>query len=98
MIEGRLVLSSNRGRYAIGDPDNGPDLSSNRHVEVKLGDRWIPGRIEYDHDAIYATLGPQVLEDVPKLKDAPRGIGGYYFNAETGETCGLCVGMEVRVL
>ncbi len=47
-----LAKSSNSGRYAL-DSANGPDLSSGMHIDVWLGGRWIPGRIEYAEREYY---------------------------------------------
>ena len=42
-----LVASSNRGRYALDDPDHGHDLTSGEPIAILLGGQWIPGRIEH---------------------------------------------------
>jgi hypothetical protein len=42
-----LVASSNRGRYALDDPETGHDLTSGEPIAILLGGQWIPGRIEH---------------------------------------------------
>ena len=96
-VEGSLVLSDNRGRYAVGHATNGPDLSSGRSIQVFLDGRWASGVVEYYPDSIYASMGPQTLEEVPLMAERPKAIAGYYFAADGGGICGLCVGMKVRV-
>lgn len=98
ITEGTLVLSSNRGRYAIDDPTYGPDLSARLCILVCIGNQWVPGRVEYNHDPIYATLGPQTLGEVAQMATKPKAIGGYYVELDGGEIVGLCVGMRVRIL
>jgi hypothetical protein len=86
MNEGILIASSNRGRYAF-DEDMGPpypDITSGQPLDVYLGGRWIPGRIEHA-GAVYVTNDNRVM-------------AGYYFLAEQGGDCGLAVGMKVRIL
>ncbi len=83
MREGILVQSSNRGRYAIGDPDTGPDLTTGNTLEVLIGGRWIPGSVA--HAPVYAIAA------LPHQK-----VSGYFFVTRTGETCGFCAGMRVR--
>ncbi len=85
-VEGLLVLSSNSGRYTIGDPQEGIDLTSGTICEIFFGSRgeWIKGTVEHDAHGIYAQEGN------------PRGHGGYYFIGPGG-ICGLVAGMRVRV-
>ena len=46
-----LVTSSNRGRYALDDPETGHDLTSGESIAILLGGQWIPGHIEHSgHD------------------------------------------------
>ena len=99
-MEGTLkVSSSTRGRYTLCvDGEEYGDLSSGQGIEVRVGGQWVPGRIEYDHDAIYALLGPQTLGEVAQLRDAPRAIGGYYVEVDGGGVLGVCAGMTVRLL
>ena len=42
-----LVASSNRGRYALDDPETGHDVTSGEPIAILLGGRWIEGRIEH---------------------------------------------------
>src|SRR5579859_6842610 len=97
-MEGTLVLSSNRGRYAIDDANEGPDLTAGLRIEFKLGGQWLAGTIEYEHDPVYALLGAQTLSEVAQLATRPKAIGGYYVLLDGGGICGLCVGMRVRLL
>jgi hypothetical protein len=75
MTEGKLVHSTTQGRFAVGDAMYGPDTSSGRAMQVRLGPQWISGRAEYAHE-----------------------YGGYYFIADDGGICALCVDMYVRLL
>ena len=78
-----LVPSTNRGRYALDDPD-GSELTSGQPVTLLLGGSWTLGRVEHGN-YLYA------VESIGR--PAQRG---YYFLAEDGTVCGLCVGMQVR--
>ncbi len=80
----RLVASSNRGRYALDEPD-GPDLTAGEAVAVWLGDHWTLGQVEHA-GRLYA---------VERTGQAERG---YYFLAADGSCCGLCTGMRVRLI
>jgi hypothetical protein len=79
-----LVASTNPGRYSLDTPD-GRDLTGGDVIAINLGDQWITGRVEHSHYAVSAANGE-------RLRD------GYIFAAPTGGICGLCVGMEVRLL
>lgn len=83
MIEGQLVPSAISGRYAINDPNAGRALTQGDKVQIFLGGEWIPGGIEYAGN-IYTSQG-RPLEH------------GYYFVAKHGGSCGLCIGMRVRL-
>lgn len=88
MTEGTLVLSSNRGRYAIATTETGPysDLTSGDHCEILLGGHWIAGSIEHG-GGIYAD------EDLPHTAHK-----GYFFIADLDRRpCGLCLGMRVQI-
>lgn len=77
-----LVPSTNRGRYALDDP-NGPDLTSGDDLTIRLGKHWIAGHIEAGRR--YASEHTGQTER------------GYYFIAVDGNVCGLCTGMQVRI-
>jgi len=87
-----LVPGSNSGRYALDEPD-GPDITSGQSLEIRLGETWIPGRVEYSRE-LYVNMGMQYWGEPPR---EPRVIDGYYFEARGGGICGLCAGMEVRL-
>lgn len=78
-----LVPSTNRGRYALDDPQ-GYDLTSGQPVSVLLGDCWTLGQIEHKR-LLYASVRTGQAEP------------GYYFQALNGTVCGLCIGMSVRL-
>ena len=44
-----LVPSTNRGRYALDDPD-GSELTSGQPVTLLLGGSWTLGRVEHGND------------------------------------------------
>ena len=88
-----LVPSTNRGRYALDDPQ-GYDLTSGQPVRLLLGGYWIEGRVEHsnfptkkypDGAGMYSMTGKDGLHI------------GYYFSANDGTVCGLCTGMSVRL-
>ncbi len=83
-----LVPSSNRGRYALNDPETGHDLTSGEPIAILLGGRWIEGHIEHGRER-YASEHLIVQRVLP----------GYYFIArDDGAVCGLCRGMQVRLI
>ena len=88
MREGTLIASTNRGRYALDDPDEFPpfrDLTSGDVCEIFLGGQWVRGSIEHAN-MLYAD---EVTNRIER---------GYYFVASNnGGTCGLCVGMKIRL-
>lgn len=91
MQQGKLIFSSNRGRYRLCttgsvpmEGEDYPELSSGTVVEVCIGRQWIKGSIE--HAPVYATQ--RVSGGV---------ISGYFFIAKDGGVCGLCEGMKVRI-
>ncbi len=63
------------------DRPNGVDVTAGTRLLVLLGSRWISGIVE--HGLVYS--GEDGIER------------GYYFIADSGESCGLCAGMQVRV-
>jgi hypothetical protein len=82
--EGKLQASPNRGRYKIDSISL--DLTSGDPCEIWLGGRWVSGAIEHRARAYHIADSPHI------------GLfRGYYFVAEDGGVCGLCVGMRVRV-
>src|SRR5260370_42704792 len=131
-----LVPSSNRGRYALDDPETGHDLTSGEPIAILLGSQWIEGSIE--HSGHYSGPGcyhiadsgrtyserpdqPQTQEDFertirPRIRAAigegksladalSQAAGqvvdlfcGYYFIAHDGTVCGLCTGMQERLI
>lgn len=84
MIEGELVASSlTRGRYQVGE--DGPELTRGDILEVLLGGQWLAGSVE--HATFLYAADYWVYQ---------RSLRGYYFIADAGGICGLCVGMRVR--
>lgn len=86
MIEGRLTASPyTRGRYIVHtkDNDDGPELTSGQAIMLKLGGHWIAGYIEHGGTLYASDTSPHIER-------------GYYFIADDGSVCGLCVGMTVR--
>ena len=83
MIEGVLVASTTPGRYAIGNAETGADVTAGQPCEILLGGQWLRGSVEYDTGR-YAVEGP-------------RATRGYFFIAQMGGVCGLCVGMQLRL-
>lgn len=131
-----LVPSSNRGRYALNDPEHGHDLTTGEPIAILLGGRWTAGHIA--HSSHYSGPGCYHIadsgrkysqrSDKPKTPEEfersvkPRvraAIGegmsladalsaatgqvvdlfcGYYFIASDGTVCGLCTGLQVRLM
>lgn len=89
--EHTLVVSSNRGRYALDD-EHGSDISSGQKIEILLNGQWIAGSIEHAGQ-MYVNRGMRVLGE--KLPDEAV-FEGYYFLTDEG-ICGLCVGMRIRL-
>ena len=82
-----LVASSNRGRYALDDPETGHDLTSGEPIAILLGGQWIEGHIEHGRQRYASALWVY-----------QRVLPGYYFIARDGALCGLCTGMQVRLI
>lgn len=83
-----LVASSNRGRYALDDPEQGHDLTSGEPIAIRLGGQWIEGHLEHGRGR-YAS----------EHLISQRVLPGYYFIARSdGAVCGLCTGMQVRLI
>ncbi|MGB8343496.1 MAG: hypothetical protein WCD86_01365 [Ktedonobacteraceae bacterium] len=107
----RLVASTNRGRYALDDP-NGPDLTAGDRIAILLGGQWTAGHLERSTRYEDSTPGLYQIADWGKTgrtcrpQDEVRAslaqphdvYGGYYFIAADGTLCGLCTGMQVRIL
>jgi len=88
-----LVASSNSGRFALDEGD-GPDLSCGVGVSLLLGGQWIDGCVEYEN-RLYPV--GQTFEQV--MRGAPLQYrGGYCFVSSDGNICGLCIGMQVRLI
>jgi Domain of unknown function (DUF5348) len=85
MKEGKLVHSTNSGRYAIDDPQTGDEIGKGQICDIFLGGIWIKGRIEHSGN-IYASEGT-----------AQQAYSGYYFSADNGGICGLCTNMKIRI-
>jgi hypothetical protein len=88
-----LVPSLNRGRYALDDPDGG-DLTTGQHIDILLGGRWIPGKVEH---STYPTRKYPEVAGCYALTGVENVKIGYYFVAKGGMVCGLCTGMMVRL-
>jgi len=83
-IEGILTASSNGGRYQVGSTGDAPDVTNGDRLDVQIGGQWIAGSVE--HGRVYLVSQEHI---------AARG---YFFIADTdGMTCGLCIGMSVRL-
>lgn len=82
-----LVASSTTGRYALDDPETGHDLTSGDLIAILLGGQWTLGSIEQSRQR-YAS----------SHLVAQRLLPGYSFIARDGAVCGLCTGMQVRLL
>ena len=80
-----LVPSSRRGHYALDDPQHGRDIESGDALAILLAGRWIEGDIEHKANVYAIEHGPRLV------------ASGYCFNARDGGSCGLCVGMKVRL-
>lgn len=84
MIEGDLVASVQvRGRYTVGK--DGPELNTGQRVTICVYGHWTRGNVAHG-GAIYAT----------ESDGNERTVRGYYFVADDGSVCGLCVGMTVQ--
>lgn len=93
MTEGTLVASSTQGRYCLGEPEFGREITAGQPLAIMLNEQWIEGSVEYAHE-MYTNMGMQYLGELPRL---PRVLDGYYFIGKDGGICGLCVGMKVRL-
>jgi hypothetical protein len=89
-----LVPSTNRGRYALDDPQEGHDLTCGESCFIWLSGQWVHGHVE--HSGMPSTLRFPDAEGVYTLTNADGLRIGYYFIATGGGVCGLCAGMRVR--
>jgi hypothetical protein len=88
-----LVASSNSGRFALNEAE-GFDLTCGQVISVLLGGQWVDGCVEHTHG-----LYPQERTFEEIMRKTPlRYLGGYFFVAHDGNICGLCVGMQVRLI
>lgn len=91
MREAILVASNVSGRFALDLPD-GRDITSGDIIAIRLGGQWIEGRVEHGRER-YPNTGLQFLVN----ERQPRVLDGYYFIADDGGFCGLCIGMKVQI-
>ncbi len=84
-----LVASSNPGRYAL-DEQNGSDITTGQPLAIWLAGYWTPGRVE--HSTYPDAAGCYALTGMAQVRI------GYYFMAHDGTVCGLCTGMQVRLI
>jgi hypothetical protein len=60
-------------------------VKSGDALAILLAGQWIEGDIEHKANVYAIEHGPRLISS------------GYYFNARDGGSCGLCIGMKVRV-
>src|SRR5260370_40480243 len=80
-----LVASSNRGRYALNDPETGHDLTSGEPIAILLGGQWLEGHIEHSQGP-YERRAPGLPIHLTRLLlHCPRwrGVRPLYWNAST---------------
>jgi hypothetical protein len=80
-----LVPSTNRGRYALDNPQTGHERDLGEVLSILLGGQWIEGRVEHG-SKMYASERSGQMEK------------GYYFIDRNGQICGLCTGMKIQML
>ncbi len=93
-----LVPSTNRGRFALDNPEYGRDLTSGDRVSLLVSGTWFQGTIEHSRVVFrpgYCSHGLYTSQDIGKALSV---VSGYYFIADDGSVCGLCTGMKVRLL
>jgi hypothetical protein len=56
--EGKLVLSTTQGRFAVEDATYRPDTSSGRAMDVWMGDQWIAGQLSTPVSMTATTSSP----------------------------------------
>jgi hypothetical protein len=89
-----LVASRHPGRSALDEQDGG-DLTTGQPLAMLLGGRWTRGRVE--HSAYPSQTYPDAVGCYALTGMAQVRIG-YYFVATGGLVCGLCTGMQVRLI
>jgi Domain of unknown function (DUF5348) len=92
---GVLVASTNRGRFALDDPQEGADITSGQALDIWLAGQWIPGRVEHMTECYPGQSMTRLFQ--PESELGPRTVHGYYFLADKGGICGLCIGQKVRL-
>lgn len=82
-----LVLSTNKGRYALDDPDHGQEVTSGSSIAILLHGQWIEGKVKH---AEFLHAGEYNIKE--------RVLVGYYFIASDGNVYDLCSGMKICLL
>ncbi len=77
-----LVPSSNRGHYALDDPQHGRDIESGDSLAILLASQWIEGDIEHKANLCAIEHGPRLVSS------------GYYFNARDGSKSATAAPIE----
>lgn len=80
--EHMLIASNYHGRYALDTPD-GRDITTGQRLEIRIGGQWVSGSVQHASCVSVSQGGVRA---------------SYYFESDTGECVGLCVGMIVRLL
>ena len=82
MMQGVSMLVCSTTRGRYAlDRPDGSDVTTGTRLAVLLGNRWVAGTVE--HGRVYS--GESGIER------------GYYFVTDSGDRCGLCAGMCVRI-
>ena len=71
-----LVPSTNRGRYALDDPEHGQNIASGDALAILLAGQWIEGSIVHAANLYVIAYGSRLV------------TSGYYFIARDGGMCG----------
>ena len=72
-------------RSVEDDPEQGRDVTSSDSLAILLSGQWIEGSIAHAADLYAIERAPQ------------RVYSGIYFIDSSGNMCGLCSGMKVRL-
>jgi hypothetical protein len=88
-----LTASTNRGKFALDDPEMGEDITAGCRLEIWLAGQWISGTVRHMVECYPGQSQVGLFEPA----EGPA-IHGYYFEANGGGICGLCVGQRVRLL